>query len=174
MFLSGYDISPALAMKIYKEYKDRICSIIVSNPYKIAEDVPGVGFKMADSIAMKTGITADSEYRIRAAVIYTLSQIGLDGHMYLPKDILRTLLQADAVYCEVPFCYRDEEQNTLWNGIMDVIYAENDRWHIVDYKTNADGSDLDTKYQGQLAAYIQAFRKITGETADARTYHIDI
>ena len=89
MFLSGYDISPALAMKIYKEYKDRIYSIIVSNPYKIAEDVPGVGFKMADSIAMKTGITADSEYRIRAAVIYTLSQIGLDGHMYLPKDILK-------------------------------------------------------------------------------------
>ncbi len=89
IFLTGYDISVNLALKIYKEYKDQVYNIIVSNPYKIAEDIPGVGFKIADDIAVKTGFTADSEYRIRAAIIYVLSQIGFEGHIYLPKDVLR-------------------------------------------------------------------------------------
>ena len=57
---------------------------------------------------------------------------------------------------------------------MDVVYLADGRWHIVDYKTNADGSDLDLRYQGQLAAYVKAFRAATGSEADALTYHIDI
>lgn len=57
---------------------------------------------------------------------------------------------------------------------MDVIYSRDGQWHIVDYKTNADGSDLDIKYQAQLSAYVKAFRATTGLDADALTYHIDI
>ncbi|MCR5502745.1 MAG: UvrD-helicase domain-containing protein [Lachnospiraceae bacterium] len=94
----------------------------------------------------------------------------------LPQDILGTLLNADEVYCEVPFCYSEDgaEGRILWNGIMDVVYRSNGQWHIVDYKTNADGSDLDRKYRAQLSAYVRAFKETTGEDADALTYHIDI
>ncbi|SKB93401.1 PD-(D/E)XK nuclease superfamily protein [Lachnospiraceae bacterium] len=93
----------------------------------------------------------------------------------LPQDILGTLLNAEEVYCEVPFCYSEEDYGKkVWNGIMDVVYCSKGKWHIVDYKTNADGDDLDRKYQAQLSAYIKAFKETTGETADAKTYHIDI
>lgn len=94
----------------------------------------------------------------------------------LPQDMLGTLLGAEEVYCEVPFCYFEdgEEGRTVWNGIMDVVYYSQGKWHIVDYKTNADGCDLDKKYQAQLSAYVKAFKATTGEDADALTYHIDI
>jgi len=94
----------------------------------------------------------------------------------LPQDMLGTLLSADEVYCEVPFCYTDngEDGRAVWNGIMDVVYCSQGKWHIVDYKTNADGTNLDKKYLGQLTAYIKAFKETTGFDADAKTYHIDI
>ena len=93
----------------------------------------------------------------------------------LPQDMLKTLISADEVYCEVPFCYKDDSDGlVIWNGIMDVIYSKDGHWHIVDYKTNVDGSDLDTKYQAQLSAYIKAFKATTGQDADALTYHIDV
>ena len=94
----------------------------------------------------------------------------------LPQDLLGTLLSADEVCCEVPFCYADEAEGvrTVWNGVMDVVYAKDGRWHIVDYKTSADGSDLDARYEAQLSAYVKAFKATTGFDADALTYHIDI
>ncbi len=88
MFLSQYGISPNLSVKIYREYGQKMYTIMKKNPYKIAEDITGVGFKIADAIAMKAGIGWQSDFRIRAALIYTLSQaVGL-GHIYLPKRIL--------------------------------------------------------------------------------------
>ena len=94
----------------------------------------------------------------------------------LPQDILKTLLAADEVYCEVPFCYKEETDNNtiLWNGIMDVVYYADGQWHIIDYKTNAEGQDLDNKYKVQLDAYIRAFHAITWMDADAKTYHLDV
>ena len=88
IFLSEYGISVNLAMKIYNEYRDRVYEVIQGNPYKIAEDISGVGFKAADSIAMRMGIKADSVYRIKSAVIYVLNMAIGEGHMYLPKDML--------------------------------------------------------------------------------------
>jgi len=94
----------------------------------------------------------------------------------VPQDLLSVLLAADQVYCEVPFCYKDEEDGfvTVWNGVMDVIYCENGNWHIIDYKTNIDGSNLDARYKAQLSAYKKAFKATTGNDADAYTYHIDV
>ena len=88
------------------------------------------------------------------------------------SDLLPKLLHADEVHCELPFSLYQGE--ALWYGVIDVVYRENGRWHIVDYKTNADGEELDTVYAGQLLAYQNAFRKLTGEQADVRTYHIHI
>ena len=78
------------------------------------------------------------------------------------------------MHCEVPFCYREPSSTNLWHGVMDVLYKKDGRWHIVDYKTNADPSDLDEKYQEQMKAYVAAFREMTGEEADARVYHVGV
>ncbi|MBO4927813.1 MAG: UvrD-helicase domain-containing protein [Clostridiales bacterium] len=92
------------------------------------------------------------------------------------SDILKVLLSADEVHCEVPFCFSesDENESVIWNGVIDVLYRTGTEWHIVDYKTNADGTGLDEKYEAQLKAYQKAFKATTGEEADARIYHIDI
>lgn len=111
-----------------------------------------------------------------SGVAKTMRSGGYEQTNGLPADILSALLSADEVYCEVPFCYADDGENgrIVWNGIMDVVYCSRGKWHIVDYKTNADGSDLDKKYKAQLLAYINAFKATTGEDADALTYHIDV
>ena len=88
MFLSEYGISVNMGMKIYKYYGDRVYEILRGNPYKLAEDITGIGFRAADEIAKRMGVDADSEYRIRSAIIYTLSLAGQDGHMYLPQSML--------------------------------------------------------------------------------------
>lgn len=88
IFLSEYGISVNLAMKIYNEYGDGVYDVIKGNPYKIAEDISGVGFKMADDIARRMGIDENSVYRLRSALIYVLNMAVTEGHMYLPKDML--------------------------------------------------------------------------------------
>ena len=89
----------------------------------------------------------------------------------VPQDILSEALSAEEVFCELPFCCREGE--TVWHGIMDLVYCKNGAWHIVDYKTSADPDDLDEKYRAQLSAYQQAFRTLTGRETTAGTYHID-
>ena len=88
MFLQNYGISMNLAAKIYQEYGPRLYGIIRENPYRLADDIPGVGFKMADEIAERVGIFTDSDYRIKAGILYTLLQASANGHTYLPKSEL--------------------------------------------------------------------------------------
>ena len=88
IFLTKFGISVKLAMKIYREFGEDIYNIIRENPYKIAEEIPGVGFKKADDIAMKAGIPADSKFRLHSAVLYVLNQAGTEGHIYIPENIL--------------------------------------------------------------------------------------
>lgn len=88
MFLGDFGISPNLSVKIFNEYGQRMYQVVKQNPYQIAEDIQGVGFKTADAIAARAGIGVQSDFRIRAALIYSLNQaIGL-GHIYLPKELL--------------------------------------------------------------------------------------
>ena len=88
MFLSQYGISPQLAVKIYEEYGTEMETVIRTNPYQLAEDISGVGFKAADEIAERVGIGIDSDFRIRSAVLYTLLQSNRLGYMYLPMPLL--------------------------------------------------------------------------------------
>ena len=88
MFLQKYGISVNLAVKIYQEYGQRMYGIIEENPYRLADDIPGVGFKMADEIARKVGIFTDSDYPIKSGVLYTLVQAVGNGHTYLPEEEL--------------------------------------------------------------------------------------
>lgn len=88
MFLAKFGISSTYAIKIYNEYGSRLYDIIRENPYRLAEDITGIGFKLADEIAHRAGIGQNSDYRIRSGIIYALAQGTLSGHTYLPKDIL--------------------------------------------------------------------------------------
>lgn len=88
IFLSGYGISLNLCLKIHNKYHEHIYDILQDNPYKLAEEIEGIGFKTADSIALKAGIRLNSPYRIKSGFLYMLSLALGQGHMYLPKDIL--------------------------------------------------------------------------------------
>ena len=88
IFLQQYGISLNLAVKIYERYGQEIYTLIQKNPYKIADDIPGVGFKIADEIAAKAGIHTDSDFRIRSGLYYTMTRAASAGHVYLPLDVL--------------------------------------------------------------------------------------
>lgn len=88
LFLQQFGITTALAVKIYKEYGARMYQIVKENPYKMAEDIHGVGFKLADEIAAKLGIGTDSDYRMKAGILYILLQGSAAGHVYLPQEVL--------------------------------------------------------------------------------------
>lgn len=104
MFLQQYGITQNLGMKIYRQYGQEMYRILKENPYKMAEDIPGVGFKIADEIAARIGIHTDSDYRIRSGILYILLQASGEGHVYLPKEVLlkrgRELLGVKEEYME--------------------------------------------------------------------------
>ncbi|MDD3172811.1 MAG: ATP-dependent RecD-like DNA helicase [Herbinix sp.] len=99
LFLQQYNITGNLAVKIFSEYGQRMYEILKENPYRLAEDITGVGFKTADEIARRMGIGNDSDYRIKAGVLYVLLQASSEGHVYLPEIELlqraKALLFAD-------------------------------------------------------------------------------
>lgn len=88
LFLQKYGISNTLALKIYKQYGMGIYKVMQENPYKLAEDVSGIGFRIADEIAGRVGIHTDSDFRIRSGILYTLLQAGAEGHVFLPEEEL--------------------------------------------------------------------------------------
>ncbi|MBR5247678.1 MAG: ATP-dependent RecD-like DNA helicase [Lachnospiraceae bacterium] len=88
VYLQQFGISNTLAVKIYDTYGMNMYSVMKENPYKLAEDIAGVGFKIADEIAAKIGIHTDSDYRIRSGLLYTLLQAVGEGHCYLPMELL--------------------------------------------------------------------------------------
>ena len=104
MFLQQYGITQTLGMKIYWQYGQEMYGVLKENPYKMAEDIPGVGFKIADEIAARIGIHTDSDYRIRSGLLYILLQASGEGHVYLPKEVLlkraRDLLGVEQEYME--------------------------------------------------------------------------
>ena len=104
MFLQKYGISLNLGAKIYQKYGASVYSVLQENPYRLADDISGVGFKIADEIAYRIGIHTDSDYRIKSGMVYTLLQATGEGHVYLPKDELfqraAELLGVDSSYME--------------------------------------------------------------------------
>lgn len=104
MFLQQYGISQTLGVKIYQQYKQDMYRILKENPYKMAEDINGIGFKIADEIASRIGIRTDSDYRIRSGLLYILLLATAEGHVYLPKKLLleraQKLLGVEAEYME--------------------------------------------------------------------------
>ncbi|MEE0039496.1 ATP-dependent RecD-like DNA helicase [Blautia sp.] len=104
IFLQKYGISLNLGAKIYQKYGQTVYGVLQENPYRLAEDISGVGFRIADEIASRIGIHTDSDYRIRSGMLYTLLQASGEGHIYLPKEELFSrasgLLGVDPSYME--------------------------------------------------------------------------
>jgi exodeoxyribonuclease V alpha subunit len=104
IFLQKYGITTSLGVKIYTQYGQDIYQVVKENPYKMADDIAGVGFKIADEIAGRVGIHTDSDFRIRSGILYILFQATHEGHTYLPEEVLlhRTseLLNIDSSYMD--------------------------------------------------------------------------
>lgn len=88
IYLQKYGISTKLAAKIYQRYGMKVHQILEENPYRLADDIEGVGFRTADEIAARIGIHTDSDYRIRSGLFYVLQQAVAEGHIYLPEELL--------------------------------------------------------------------------------------
>lgn len=88
LFLQKYGISTTLGVKIYEYYGAKLYQVLEENPYQLADNIDGVGFKTADEIAARIGIHADSDFRIRSGLFYVLQQAVGEGHIYLPQDVL--------------------------------------------------------------------------------------
>jgi exodeoxyribonuclease V alpha subunit len=100
LFLQSHGVSTALAVKIYRAYGDDALRVVQEDPYRLARDIWGVGFKTADKIARDLGLPLDAPSRIQAGVAYTLSQLADEGHVYAPQkelvDAAAHLLEVDA------------------------------------------------------------------------------
>ncbi len=88
LFLQGHDVSAAHATKIYKTYGNESLQIVRENPYRLADDIWGIGFKTADTIADKLGFARDASVRLRSGLLYALNRLADDGHCYATREIL--------------------------------------------------------------------------------------
>lgn len=121
MFLTGLGISVTLAVKIYNEYGDEVYDVVKTNPYRIAEDIAGIGFRTADDIADRLGIMRDSDFRVRAAIMYALMGANGLGHMYLPQKMLVDKTYSLLVNEYMP--YDPELEMSICNQILELSVA---------------------------------------------------
>ncbi len=117
LFLQGVGVSTSLAVRIYKTYRDASISVVKNEPYKLAADVWGIGFKTADTIAQSLGIPHDSPQRVKAGLQYTLSEATDEGHCYLPQGELVSrateVLGVDAALVETCLTELAREEGVL-------------------------------------------------------------
>lgn len=129
IFLQQYGISTTLAVKIYNTYGQEIYGILKENPYRMADDVEGVGFRTADEIASRVGIRTDSDFRIRSGIQYALLQASNEGHTYLPMLELTqrasNLLQIEPEYIEKHYMNLAMDRKIIMRQVDDTtqIYA---------------------------------------------------
>lgn len=129
IFLQQYGISTTLAVKIYNTYGQEIYGILKENPYRMADDVEGVGFRTADEIASRVGIRTDSDFRIRSGIQYALLQASNEGHTYLPMPELTqrasNLLQIEPEYIEKHYMNLAMDRKIIMRQVDDTtqIYA---------------------------------------------------
>ncbi len=127
VFMAGYGISSTMSVRIYEKYGAQVYRILKENPYKLADDIEGIGFKTADEIAAKVGISVDSEFRIRSGIMYVLLESAADGNSYLPKDELlrksKELLGVDEQNIEVMMDNLMAERKLIYRGENEVYAA---------------------------------------------------
>ena len=117
VFLQGHEVSPAYAVKIFKAYGDKAISVVKENPYRLALDISGIGFKTADKIARSMGIDPNSQIRAEAGLIYVLSELVDEGHVYYPYEELKektaALLEVDRAILDTALATLAEQNRVL-------------------------------------------------------------
>ena len=106
LFLQEYGITPTYAIKIYKQYKDRTTEVIKNTPYRLVDDIYGIGFRKADEIAAKVGVARDDPHRIKTGILYLLTSFSNNGHTYMP----RPRLMEEAIKLLMPEVYQSLTQ----------------------------------------------------------------
>ena len=179
IFLQDYGISLQTAVKIYAQYQEQIYEIIRKNPYRLAEDVEGIGFKTADEIAVKSGILRDSEFRIRSGITYTLMLASQEGHTYLPRQVLSRrcseLLQIEEDLIEEQYMNLQIERKIICVGKEEAEQEQSEVYLSLFYTMEANSAALlerlnvDCSFsEPEVEARIRDIEKETKQTLDER------
>lgn len=151
IYLQKYGISTKLAAKIYQYYGMKVYKVLEENPYQLADNIEGIGFKTADEIASKIGIHTDSDYRIRSGLFYTLQQAVGEGHVYLPQNILlrraNALLGVDLEDIEKYIMDRCIERKTVMKEVDEEIRIYPAHYYYLELNTAKMLNDLDIDCQ---------------------------
>ena len=174
MFLQKYGISLNLGAKIYQKYGDSVYSVLQENPYRLADDISGVGFKIADEIAGRIGIHTDSDYRIKSGMMYTLLQATGEGHVYLPKEELfqrsSELLGVDVSYMEKHLMDLSMERKVIQKEEGETVLVYPSRFYYLELNTARMLSELNIdcpEDEAFVQRRIAQIEKETGTTLDA-------
>lgn len=151
IYLQKYGISTKLAAKIYQYYGMKVYKVLEENPYQLADNIEGIGFKTADEIASKIGIHTDSDYRIRSGLFYTLQQAVGEGHVYLPQNILlrraNALLGVDLEDSEKYIMDLCIERKTVMKEVDEEIRIYPAHYYYLELNTAKMLNDLDIDCQ---------------------------
>lgn len=163
IFLEKYGISTNLAVKIYQAYGQEIYSVIRENPYRMAEEVSGIGFKIADEIASRVGIRTDSDFRIRSGILYCLTGAATLGHTYLPREEL--LRYANQLLGVEPEHIEGHIMNLAMDGKVELkeegIYAKS--FYRMEQRSAGMLHALNQEYDVTPAKLTQALARISEE-----------
>ena len=164
IFLQNYGISLSLAVKIYQTYQLDMYRIIQENPYRMAEDVTGVGFKIADEIAHRVGIHLDSDFRIRSGIMYVLQQASLERHTYLPEELLTRraceLLGVDASGVEKHYMDMAIDRKLILKQSEAEVQIYASTFYYMELNVAVMLRELNVKYDFSETAVEQRIRKI--------------
>ena len=168
IFLQQYGITMALAVKIYNKYGNEVYGILKENPYRMADDIDGVGFKTADEIASRIGIRTDSDFRIRSGIIYALQQASNDGHTYLPMNELTQkasdLLEISPEFIEKHYMNLAMDRKIVMQQDGDVTQIYSNIYYHMEANTASLLRQLDVNYDVPDIEIEAALRKIEKKT----------
>ena len=168
IFLQQYGITMALAVKIYNKYGNDVYGILKENPYRMADDIDGVGFRTADEIASKIGIRTDSDFRIRSGIIYALQQASGEGHTYLPMGELTKrasdLLDISPEYIEKHYMNLAMDRKIVMQQDGDMTQIYSNVYYYMETNTASLLKQLDVNYDVPDIEIEAALRKIEKKT----------
>ena len=173
IFLQQYGITMNLAVKVYQAYGQDVYGIIRENPYRLADDIGGVGFRTADEIAARVGIRMDSDFRVRSGILYTLLQASGEGHTYLPETELTPraskLLNVTAEQVEKQYMDLAIERKIILKQMEDQtqIYAAS--FYYMEANTATMLKRLNVSYDvsdAEIEQQIRGIEKKSGMTLD--------
>ena len=168
IFLQQYGINTNLAVKIYNEYGQRVYSVLKENPYQMAEDIDGVGFKTADEIASRVGIRTDSDFRIRSGILYSLQQAASEGHTYLPMEELTqrtaTLLEIESKFIEPHYMNLAIDRKLVMQQKDDVTQIFSSLFYHMEANTATMLKQLDISYKATDEEIEKRIKRIEKQT----------